>query len=167
MSIKNEQVMVDIETMGTGPYACVTAIGAVIFEDGKILKQFYTNVEWGGEIDKDTVQWWLKQDKAAQDAMFASIPVHIIGALVLLLDFAGGRPIWGNGVDFDNVILANAAKNNCIKWPYRQNRCFRTFKNVFPVEYVQPVVSHNALHDAIAQAEQLMNICNNYNISLK
>jgi exodeoxyribonuclease VIII len=75
---------------------------------------------------------------------------------------AEGIPVvWGNGADFDNVILGNAylAVNKPRPWSFWNNRCYRTVRAMAPnIDYVRPVIAHHALHDARAQALHLIEI---------
>jgi len=57
-------LMIDLETMGTGPNSLVIAIGAVFFEPetGELGEEFYINIDWqsgidaGLEMNADTVR---------------------------------------------------------------------------------------------------------------
>ena len=69
--------MLDLETMGNGPNAAITAIGAVKFDPdkGEIVETFYfkvnleSSVKQGGVIDASTVIWWLGQNEEARAEM--------------------------------------------------------------------------------------------------
>ena len=64
-------IMLDLETMGTGTQAAIVAIGAVEFdlEKGILGEEFYRTVDLsssiscGGIIDADTVLWWMQQSE--------------------------------------------------------------------------------------------------------
>jgi hypothetical protein len=69
----------------------------------------------------------------------------------------------GNGVDFDNVILANAYSACMLKqpWSHKSNRCYRTIYNETKDIIARPTfsgVAHDALDDAKNQANHLINI---------
>ena len=72
-----QHIMLDLETMGTGPNAAITAIGAVKFDPdkGEIVETFYfkvnleSSVKQGGVIDASTVIWWLGQNEEARAEM--------------------------------------------------------------------------------------------------
>lgn len=169
-----KNVMVDLETMGNGNNAAITAIGAVAFTDeGEMLGTFYmpvsleSSVMEGGVIDASTVIWWMKQSDEARAEFTTKTTVGIIDALLAFEeyweDIAGDDGIiWGNGATFDNVILASAYSRIGMKapWTYRNSLCYRTLKNihsdVLPDENVG--VHHNALHDAEYQALHLIKI---------
>jgi inhibitor of KinA sporulation pathway (predicted exonuclease) len=65
--------------------------------------------------------------------------------------------LWGNGSDFDNVLLAQAYAAAKMDYPirYYNNRCFRTLKNLgLAVQEPQREGTfHNALDDAKHQAK--------------
>jgi exodeoxyribonuclease VIII len=174
--------MLDLETMGTGPDAAITAIGAAAVvlgdgkSDGKIVSDFYekvdlaSSVEAGGTMDPNTVVWWLGQGPAARSAMTAD-GISINDALRRfshwVYELAGlGEPkrptrVWGMGATFDNVILTSAYKQRgrTRPWTYRDDRCFRTLEAMYPdVPRPDNPNLHNALADARAQAEQLIAI---------
>lgn len=159
-------VMLDIETMGTEPGCVVASIGAVSFDADGIEGHFFSVPQWEGTMSHDTVKWWLNQSQQARNEILRESTGTIAESISKFLSFVGDKPIWGNGVDFDNAILQYHARQNGIKWPYRSNRCYRTIKNLFPVEYIKPTVAHDALADAEAQALTLINIDKKYNLGL-
>ena len=76
--MSKQHVMLDLETMGTGPTAAITAIGAVAFSvEAGITDTFYKKVDLessvrnGGTMDPGTVIWWLGQSDAARKEMAA------------------------------------------------------------------------------------------------
>ena len=160
-------VMVDLETMGTGGDAAIIAIGAVMFDRNGLGDRFYkvidlsSSVAGGGVIDPSTVLWWMKQGDAAR-AEFAREGRSIIQ---VLLDFSTWLPrkskIWGNGATFDNVILASAYKRALlpVPWKYWDDRCYRTVAAMRPnISKVVRGTAHNALDDAEGQALHLIEV---------
>lgn len=159
-------IMVDLETLGTGSNAVIIAIGAVEFDPttGALGREFYTSVDAdscvksGMTISASTVMWWMKQSDAARAAV-SNGGVPVSAALLLFANWvrSGGGPpvIWGNGATFDNVILSNAFLSNeeARPWSYSGDRCYRTLKSLFP-EIKQEAVgtAHYALDDAKYQA---------------
>lgn len=162
-------VMVDLETLGNGSSSVIIAIGAIAFTENELLDTFYkvvdpeSCVKAGLQMDTSTVMWWMKQKPEARDAI-CQPGLELSQALEQLsIWYPKGAYLWGNGATFDNVILDNAYKAIGIKppWKYTAHRCYRTIKNLFPVE--QPVfegIPHNALYDAVHQAKHLMAIAN-------
>lgn len=166
--------MLDLETMDTRPSAAIVAIGCVAFdlEDRKIGAEFYrtvdlgTSVAEGGTLDADTIMWWLRQSDPARDRLSVD-PQPIQLALADFSHFVlsqvqdkGDVRMWGNGADFDNVILGNAFRriDRSPPWTFRNNRCYRTVRAAHPTVLNMPRngVHHNALDDAAWQANMLI-----------
>ena len=171
-------VMLDLETMGTSPNAAIVAIGAVAFDAdaGTLGSSFYATISLesateatanapGGTIEPATVLWWMQQSRDAR-AVFQGDSLHLYTALD---QFAGwiksaagdDAKVWGNGADFDNVILATAFRRWRIAtpWDFRNNRCYRTLKNEHPEVLIERKgTHHNALDDATSQAEHAIAI---------
>ena len=168
-------VMLDLETMGTGPNAAIVAIGAVEFEltktGGQLGDTFYMPISLdsamsgGGQVDAGTVLWWLKQTDAAR-AMFTQPAIEHGQALDNFSSWMHQRGeqkqirVWGNGASFDNVILASAYRRAALQLPWNSfnDRCYRTVKSMHPAA---PAIQrtgthHNALDDAINQANHLI-----------
>ena len=177
-----QNVMLDLETMGVGPRAAIISIGAIEFDPAtqKLGRTFYQNVDLassvacGGEMDADTVMWWVQQSAGARLALKSTLAVDLKTALEKFAQwlshcevsypFVEKNPLlWGNGSDFDNVVLASAYDACGLErpWSFRNNRCYRTLKNLFPDKKLFPPVggtAHNALDDARWQAQHLLNI---------
>lgn len=167
--IENKKhVMVDIETLGTNARAVILSIGACRFdiETGEILGKFYRNISWDNdfwerEISPSTLQWWFNQRKAAQKA-WSTKQVPLTEALVAFSAwFPKSSLIWANGPSFDITILGDAYEQYGIDapWFYRNVQSFRTAK-LFGEEFTKEKIDktgvyHNALDDAINQAQQL------------
>ncbi len=169
-------VMLDLETMSTAPNAAIVAIGAAAFSQNEIVSQFYCAVDlessesFGLKIDAATVTWWLKQSKEAQSGLF-QYPHDLDMALLNFSKwFPGGAQIWGNAAAFDNVILANAYSACEMKqpWMHWDDRCYRTIKSLCPadIKIKHDGEQHNALVDAVAQAEHLIQMAQAMGIQL-
>lgn len=157
-------VMIDLETLGTGSYAAILSIGAVVFDpDTQSLgREFYavvdpqSCVDHGLRIDVSTVMWWMKQGDVARAALTVK-GVPLPAALNGLAQWMPEAPeVWGNGATFDNVILSNAYKAIGVAqpWKYYNDRCYRTLKNLFP-NVPMPTfdgIAHRAIDDAKMQA---------------
>jgi len=166
-------VMVDLETMGVRDDAAIISIGAVKFDPNsdEISDRFYVRVDlessilFGGKVDGGTVDWWLSDARSdARQALLADQPVDFASSLHGFCEWYGPAPLplWGNGSDFDNVILRNAIKSVGlhVPWNHYHNRCHRTIKNLAPS--IKPdfgvKTAHHALADAEVQAKQLQKI---------
>lgn len=174
-------VMLDLETLDTSPTAVVTAIGAVIFDpySNRIGDTFYrVTTDWsdqqkkGRTINGDTVAWWLEQSREAQQALIepktreSGPTFSVIRELTEFFGEVTGQDIelWGNGADFDNVILGSLFLSYGVArpWSYSKNRCFRTIRATqTPSGIVLPArlgTHHNALDDAMTQVLTLQAI---------
>jgi DNA polymerase III epsilon subunit-like protein len=166
-------IMVDLETMGTGYDAAIVSIGAVVMVDTQrdglgadlyIPVSLQSSMDHGLSVSAGTIMWWMEQDEPARLALVDGA-VPLPRALELLTEFIRGAAndvvssvkIWGNGATFDNVILRNAYKACGMEAPWRfwNDRCYRTLKALHP-EVKLPDrggVHHNALDDARYQAK--------------
>lgn len=170
-------IMIDLETLGTAPTSVIIAIGAVAFDHNGLIDYFYkipnteTQKSLGFTTDPSTLEWWQKQsDEAASILRLAENSAVSINKVLndltkFITQFATLDGVWGNGSDFDNVILANAYKTLGLPpaWSFRHNRCYRTLKTIGK-EYMildepEPEgIPHNALDDAINQAKYAQKI---------
>lgn len=162
----NNNVMLDLETMGKGSTAAIVAVGAVRFDEHSILSIFYavvsleSSMSVGLKADADTIMWWLRQSREAKEELRRD-PVSIKAVLGRFGAWVGEDPVvWGNGATFDNVILSNAYElaGMARPWSYKNDRCYRTVKAGFPeVPYVEGGIHHKAVDDAENQAVTLIN----------
>lgn len=175
-------VMTDIETLGNGNFACILSIGSCKFDpqdDGVTDKfQVYVNPEScqkiGLRIDASTVMWWMDPLRDAARAKMMAIPsgdrLDIHDALDGFSQWYGSTslPTWSNGSNFDNVILTNAFKLAGMEcpWKFWDDRCFRTLKNLTGYKLPRSGLAHDALDDAVYQAESLQIILRHLGIML-
>ncbi|WP_096854756.1 exonuclease [Escherichia coli] len=165
---------VDLETMGTNPDAPINSIGGKFFDPatGEMGPEFSKAIDLetsGGIIDRKTIKWWAKQSREAQSAIFTD-EISLDVALRLFIEFieknSGGCfvQVWGNGANFDNVILRRSYERQGIPcpWLYYNDRDVRTIVELgnaigFDVRMAIPFegVPHNALDDARHQAKQV------------
>jgi len=187
--MKYHEISLDLETVSTDPKAAIISIGAVKFnlEDVDTVetlrkpdRTFYrtvsleSSIAHGGHMSADTVRWWMKQSNAAKtsfDGEFVITDVLVdLAQFFDLHEFIEGSEerskyvLWGNGSDFDNVVLNEAYKT---AWGYspidfRLNADLRTAKKLAlkiqpktefkTVPGADTLVPHSALDDAIFQA---------------
>ncbi|EFD0563172.1 3'-5' exoribonuclease [Escherichia coli] len=165
---------VDLETMGTNPDAPINSIGGKFFDPatGEMGPEFSKAIDLetsGGIIDRKTIKWWVKRSREAQSAIFTD-EISLDVALRLFIEFieknSGGCfvQVWGNGANFDNVILRRSYERQGIPcpWLYYNDRDVRTIVELgnaigFDVRMAIPFegVPHNALDDARHQAKQV------------
>lgn len=177
--MKFEDLMIDTETMGLPPDGALLSIGAVFFDLqtctlGPTFSRtinLATAVRDGGTLNPGTIVWWLGQSDQARNVVRFS-GVDIRNALQDFTDFIAAnsspknvRP-YGNSSTFDLTIINSAYLRAGIKtpWEFWNERCFRTVRNMYPsVEYnldEKGELAHNALGDAIFQAQHLFKIKN-------
>ncbi|EPB2926093.1 3'-5' exoribonuclease, partial [Escherichia coli] len=165
-------LMIDLETMGKNPDAPIISIGAIFFDPqtGDMGPEFSKTIDLdtaGGVIDRDTIKWWLKQSREAQSALLTD-EIPLDDALLQLREFIDENSgeffvqVWGNGANFDNVILRRSYERQGIPcpWRYCNDRDVRTIVELgktidFDARTVIPFegVRHNALDDARHQAK--------------
>lgn len=173
MTVEPSDVMVDIETLSSKRDAVILSIGAVRFnwmeftgqdipDDEKLYVRVDAQscVDAGLGVEVGTVLWWMRQGAEAR-AEFKKPGLPLERALGDLADFyrAGRGKVWGNGSDFDNVILANAYDKTGLPlpWKYWDHRCHRTMVGEAGKGIPKPRKGtyHNALDDAVNQAVHL------------
>jgi len=175
-------IMIDIETLSVNSNALILSIGACEFSKTiGIGDTFYKTINMesslrhGFKIDGKTIEWWLKQTNEAKKDLFDSNSFTIKQVLIYFSDWLNcyndvkNINIWGNGSDFDNAILKNAYERMdiSIPWDYRNNRCFRTLKSLFPnIEKPKTNNHHNALGDAMWQAKYAINVWEEYEMKV-
>lgn len=161
-------VMVDNETLAVTADAVIISIGAVKFDietDRIDPEGFYrsisieSNLVFHRRISEDTLMWWMKQAPAAQ-AVFHEAKSSLEDVLVEFKDWLGPKrnAMWSNGADFDLPMLAHAYSQIgvALPWAFWDNRCFRSLKNLPGAKDIRlpaPGVKHNALSDALQQAQ--------------
>lgn len=169
--MKFQDVMVDLETLGTAPGSAILSIGAVFFdpETGALGAQFHEKITLasceaaGLRMDAPTVLWWMEQSSEARQTVFFdgnAIPLQpvLVHFSTFLSTADGGLEkvrIWGNGAAFDNVLLREAylAEGMIPPWNHWNDRCYRTLKNLRPdVKMERSGTHHDALDDAVSQA---------------
>lgn len=175
------QVMVDLETLGTGPEALILSLGAVKFDAAKdleIVDCLHVGIEpataqaHGLKINAGTVLWWLHPERAgARDALLALERVDLYSALDGFRQWFGveSLPVWGNGATFDNVILRTAFQHAGVEcpWQFWHDRCYRTVRALAPgLTLERTGTHHSALDAAITQVRHLRKLVQHLGIAL-
>lgn len=165
-------VMVDIETLGSTAGSVILSIGAVGFdaEHGELGHRFHEVISLtsalgaGATVSVETIEWWSKQTPAAQAVIFRALSPDAPPMPTVFEQFAAFLAaecdakrlrLWGNGSDFDNVLLIAGFDQvgQAPPWRFYNHRCFRTLKNLFPGhEPKREGLHHDALDDAVHQA---------------
>lgn len=167
-----KHLSIDLETLSLNMNAVIVSVGAVFFDPVKgerghelyLRPDMMEQQDLGRRIDPSVLEWWSKQSVGA----LGVFQKPQVGAELFMNTFAGFLNrygpdsevmVWGNGANFDNAILTSYFMDNKrpIPWSFRNDRCLRTLKmaaKLTPEE--TPAfdgVQHNALDDAIYQAE--------------
>ena len=178
-----KEIMIDIECMATSANAAITSIGAVVFDPktGETGAEFEAVVNlnssayYGGDIDSSTVVWWLQQSEEARAIYAKDTPkLPLKEALSKFNEWLAeqGEPddlyLWGNGKEFDNVIVRNAFKACRIQPNFKHwNDCdVRTIvkmgRDILDIDPKSTLeregVHHSALDDAKFQARYVSEI---------
>ncbi len=182
-----KHLMLDLETMSSEPTAAIVSIGAVFFDEtlGPTFKRnvsLESSQQWGLTISASTIDWWFTQSPEARAHLYDPTPIPLGNALsefseffreyADLTDFTPAKStyVWGNGATFDNVVIRNAYKQVglIVPWGFRYDMCFRTLKTQFDPQgllYKDPGLAHDALSDAVGQAEHAMRILESLKVS--
>lgn len=173
--------MIDLETMGIRPTSAIISIGAALFDHEQVLDTFYSNVNLNSSInlgmttDQSTIDWWSKQSVQARAAWQTEDAPAIEDALKQLNDWMLGHGSraeicpWGNGADFDLVLMNHAFNLMGVDapWKYYNHHCFRTMKNMFDVgQMPRSGTHHHALDDAVSQVRHLHRILQVHHLQL-
>ncbi len=171
---ENEQVMLDLETIGLKPDAGILSIGAVRFDPRNPVfraELFYRNLNIdeqeaaGASHDVRTLAWWQQQDPKIRELAFAGSRNPVATDLQAFCNFVLERPnslLWSKGPATDSVILQSLFRRMHLSWPfsYRADRDVRTIEDLAQgrIDYHCPELmalegqAHNALADARWQA---------------
>lgn len=156
-------IMIDIETLGTGPDACILTIAAQCFNPIERHgfddhKQYYARIDPGSQPDRrvqeDTLQWWATQHPNAREEAFGEDNrISLDQALSELGKLIWhSKRFWANGPTFDANILEHAYKsyNMALPWQFFNVRDARTVYGLVPTLEKYPA-SHHALEDCRRQ----------------
>lgn len=171
---KWRHVMVDLETLGTRPGSVALSIGAVFFDPvtSELGPQLHLKINQVSSQridltqDPDTLVWWHKQGDEARKLLDETSGDHALDVPQALQQLSGwlaehgkgpsALRLWGNGANFDNVLLAEVYRRAGIEtpWKFWNDRCFRTLRAMVPnaPPMARSGTHHDALDDAVTQA---------------
>lgn len=176
-------VSIDLETLGVRPGSVITQIGLCAFNrrpsSGGTASKSSTNIlvapqsmiDMGFSLDWSTIAWWMKQAETPRVRMAEQFGRHINAALHAVGDWfvenvgydVKQYTVWGHGSGFDCTQL-EIAFQKCslpVPWDFRMVRDLRTLIDLQPAQTVvrpAPGVEHDAMDDAIAQAEWIQRL---------
>ena len=165
-----KHLMVDLETLATTPNATILSMGAVTFDPNstELYADFYHKIELesfdglDSFIDDNTIEWWSKQSKKAQEEAFD--PAGRIDIRKVLDDFnifcKGSTHFWSHGSTFDIIILEHYFRQlgKPYPWNFWQVRDTRTLFDLGFDPEMPKANKHHALEDAVRQAKGVQNM---------
>ena len=170
----NTDIMIDLETLDVLPSATILTIGAVKFDpfgdeqDNPKMEKLYMKVDVdscdriGASVSNSTLDWWANQSAAAQaDAFDPNDRISIEEALAKLYKFCwGGKRVWSHGAGFDVIILEWYFRKieKAIPWSFWEVRDTRTLFDLGINPNRASVTAHNALADAVDQAQGVQKV---------
>ena len=168
-----QNLMVDIETLGTTPNSIIVSIAAVKFNfKNDEMEEFLINCDaksskkYGMIAEKETLEWWAEQPKEVRSAWLSN-SILIDDALEALNDFIGtdwkNVVWWCNGANFDYPLLewTYKATGRPVPWKYWNLRDVRTVFSIFDLDFKKfPRVGsyHNAIDDCKTQIAALKSV---------
>jgi 3' exoribonuclease, RNase T-like len=172
-------VALDLETASLESNAAIVQLAAVCnnpsYQEFNIRISLVSNEIAGRHISKETMEWWDIQDSELRKKVFGGTD-GLPEAMAAFHQWANEISmyqldrivLWGNGTEFDNVILQNAFEQFAT-WPfhYRNAHHLRTLLTTVPqhvqeyahnlfIEHNPGNVQHDALHDARYQHAMVM-----------
>lgn len=167
-------LMLDIETLGTGPDACIIQVGAVAFcPEQNLISPPHAVFELNVRHDSDpmsrggmeTVAWWIRQaieNRSLADRVFSQRGAQdmsvVCRALREYLCVHETQYLWSCGPTFDSALMQAAFRRHEVSWPlpYNADRDFRTlhmFAELLGVEKPPFLgMKHTGGDDALHQA---------------
>ena len=158
-------LMVDIETLGTTPDAAIISLGAVWFDprSDEMGAELYRVIDprQRRHIDPDTVLWWFGQPSGsnpfARRAAMHPLPDALEDLSVFIAQNTGPVRLWSQGAAFDGVLLEDAFRQHgrVAPWKFWDVRDTRTVYDMAGDDDRTALVAHHALEDAKAQARRV------------
>lgn len=158
-------IMLDIETLGTAPGCVIISIAAVQFSarKGKIGKQFYDKIsvsnskDLGFSQNDQTMAFWsFNTALFEQESNGTKTAKQVLQSLVdWISEIRIEEPalyFWCKGASFDFPILEAYYNRLGIKppWHYRELCCLRTIFNLYP-SFNNRNATHNPVEDCLDQ----------------
>jgi hypothetical protein len=166
MRANHDDVMIDIETLGTNKDSVIATLGAIRFNRFiqsvpklEMMDSFYRRVDHqscldlGMTVNSDTLNWWKRQPRTSRYEVLEHperSSVHtVLSDFNKWLSGMNNVKIWAKGTDFDCVILGEAYKrcNIPIPWKFWNVRDVRTVMDLASVR--NDDLPQNALHNCL------------------
>lgn len=172
---------VDVETSGLNPFVTeheLLSVGAVaVSEDGLIVESWYKRVSGNNTWDPGTHAWWREQNDKARAEIFCVDPVDRHEAarafVAWVRDMTDHAVFVANPCTFDHAWVLRWLTEADLPMPFDyRTLCLRSAdwgRNPGPWGLDRnghrPVVPHHALHDAQAQAFDLIDLLRSERVS--
>jgi hypothetical protein len=171
--------MIDTEFLSLRYDAQILSIGAVAWDMGEPVFDVKNNKHlhvfpdmdsqtcYGAKVDRETLLWWLGQDPEPQAEIIRgqrynhiTIREALVQLSYFILEKAEITRIWSHGAVCDLALLKHWYDKIelPVPWQYQTPRDTRTLFDVVghtPQKNFHGNVEHDALADAVAQAEQV------------
>ncbi len=133
-----DSVMVDLETMATGPNAAVIQVGFVPFNSrtGEVSEDVFaadvdlhSSILMGGDVDAETIAFWRDQGGLKRGAQPSLSMMTCLRRLSKWFEkFPEVKRVWAQGPSFDVAILDGYYRRAKIPapWAYNSARDTRT-----------------------------------------
>ena len=171
-------IMLDLETLATSPDAVILTFGAIKFDPFDSSKEMSDGIYFridvdeqialGRRVDQGTVDWWGTQsEEVREEALGETDRVSIEDFTKALNKFVvGATRIWAQGPVFDIVILENLYRQigKPAPWQYYAIRDSRTLLKALGDDRKGGALLHNALADAVSQAEAVQSAVNRHKL---
>ena len=175
MSISDQEKIlgvIDFETQAVTANATVLSLAITAFKAGDtntVLELSKKTVYWNfsledqvlhRDVDQSTLTWWSQQSEKAQAHHRAGEllpPVEVLKKLIQAVQHLKITYLVGNGIGFDNVLLANLCQQYKVRYPtaYWADLDLRTMRwmaNCEVPQFPKELTAHIASHDTIAEA---------------
>lgn len=162
-------VMIDIETLGTGLDATVIQLAAARFDINGVGETFTTPLNPQGQISKgrtwdfDTLLFWVQQPSCYQVWSEAVNADHNTKAVLQrFAEWYQAAPVehvWAKPPTFDLMILEQVYRMYSVRvpWDHRAPRDVRTLMSLVPASCYVRRGTHIALEDVKDQCQSVIN----------
>lgn len=171
--------MLDLETLATNPNSVVLTFGAIKFDpfdaskemsDGLYMRiDVDEQIKLGRSVDPGTVEWWGTQsEEVREEALGEHDRVGLETFTQTLNRFlVGTNRIWAQGPVFDIVIIENLYRQlgKPCPWLYYNIRDSRTLLKALGDSRKGGALLHNALADAVSQAEAVQDAVSRWELT--
>lgn len=154
-----KHLVLDIETLGVEYGSTVLSIGAVCSDREFYVNNIVTHV-YGGDIDHDTVKWWMTvPSETARKELYSqggnNAMCDVLDDFVRFIEIVQPDYFWGNSPDFDFGHMEYWLKKHhkLVPWKYHQLRDIRTIKDFVDPEKVAEIKAKYTPHIAIEDAK--------------